>query len=103
MTPEERAAILEERRQRGYPLHSPPHPYRESGWYCIAAANYKHAHAMASPDRITAFENQLLSELSEIQDEIGGWVILANHYHFLVDVQSLEHISIALKHPVGDT
>lgn len=103
MTPEERAAILEERRQRGYPLHSPPHPYHETGWYCITATNYEHVHVMASSNRLTAFENQLLSELADIQAEIGGWTILTNHYHFLVDVQSLEHISIALKHLHGTT
>ena len=103
MTPKERAAVVEERRQRGYPLHSPPHPYREAGWYCITAANYEHAHIMASPARLTAFEDQLLSELADIQVEIGGWVILTNHYHFLVGVQSLEDISAMLQHLHGTT
>jgi len=60
MTSEERAAVVEERRQRGYPLHSPPHPYREAGWYCITAANYEHAQIMSSPARLTAFENDFL-------------------------------------------
>ena len=103
LTPEERAAAVEERRQRGHPLHSPPHPYREAGWYCITAANYEHAHIMVSPNRLTAFEDQLLSELGDIQAEIGGWVILTNHYHFLVGVQSLEQISAVLKHLHGTT
>ena len=103
MTPEERAAVIEERRRRGYPLHSPPHPCSEAGWYCITAANYEHAHIMASPARLTAFEDQLLSELADIQAEIGGWVILTNHYHFLVCVQSLKHISAMLKHLHGTT
>lgn len=52
MTPEERAAVVEERRQRGYPRHSPPHPYREAGWYCITATNYEHAHIITSPTRV---------------------------------------------------
>jgi hypothetical protein len=103
MTPEERAAVLEERRQRGYPLYSPPHPYRESGWYCITAANYEHVHVMASSSRLTAFEDQLLSELADVQAEIGGWIILTNHYHSPVDLQALEPISIALKHLHGTT
>lgn len=103
MTPKERAAVVEQRRRRGYPLHSPPHPYREAGWYCITAANYEHAHIVASPTRLTAFEDQLLSELAEIQAEIGGWVILTNHYHFLVGVESLDHISAALRHLHGTT
>lgn len=103
MTPEERAAAVEERRRRGYPWHSPPHPYREAGWYCITAANYEHAPIMASPQRRMAFEDQLLSELACIKAEIGGWVILPNHYHFLVGVQSLEHVSAMLKHLHGTT
>lgn len=103
MKPEERAAVIEDRRQRGYPLHSPPHPYREAGWYCITVANYEHAHVMASPARLTAFEDQLLSELAGIQAQIGGWVILTNHYHFLVGVDSLDHVSAVLKHLHGTT
>ena len=103
LTLEERAAVVEERRQRGYPLHSPPHPYREAGWYCITAANYEHAHIMTSPDRLTAFEDQLLSELADVQAEVEGWVILTNHYHFLVGVQSLDQISTVLKHLHGTT
>jgi len=103
MTPEERAIVVAQRRQRGYPLHSPPHPYRQAGWYCITAANYEHAHIMASPARLTAFEDQLLSELANIGAEVGGWAILTNHYHILVGVESLEHISAALRRLHGAT
>ena len=103
MTPEERTVVIEERRRRGYPLHSPPHPYRKAGWYCIAATHYEHAHIMGSSSRLNAFEDQLLSELAGIQAEVGGWVILTNHYHFMAGVQSLEHISAMLKHLHGAT
>ena len=103
MTPEERAAVVEERRQCGYPLHSPPHPYREAGWYCITAANYEHAHIMTSPGRLSAFEDQLLSALTNVRAEIEGWAVLTNHYHFLVGVQSLEEIAVALKQLHGTT
>ncbi len=103
MTPEQRAAVVDERRRRGYPLHSPPHPYREAGWYCITATNYEHAHIMTSPARLSAFEDQLLSELTQTQAEVAGWVILTNHYHCLVGVQSLDHISAALQHLHGTT
>ena len=103
MTPEERTAVVQDRRHRGYPWHSPPHPYREAGWYCIAATNYEHAHIISSPDRLTAFEDHLLSELASVEAEIGGWVILTNHYHALVGVQSLDQISAALKHLHGTT
>ena len=103
MTPEEQVTVVEERRRRSYPLHSPPHPYREAGWYCITAVNYEHANIMASPARRTAFEDRLLSELAATHAEIGGWVILPDHYHFLVGGQSLEQVSSALKHLHGTT
>ncbi len=103
MTPEERAAIVEERRLRGYPLHAPPHPYREGGWYCITAVNYEHVHILEPAARRTAFEDQLLTEVDTIQAEIGGWVVLTNHYHFLVNVRSLDHLSAVLKHLHGST
>ena len=48
-------------------------------------------------------EDQLLSELASIQADIGGWVILPNHYHVLVGAQSLPQISAALKHLHGTT
>ena len=93
LTAEERAAVVEERRRRGYPLHGPPHPYRGVGWYCISAANYDHAHVMGSADRLSAFEDQLLLELTEAGAELGAWVILTNHYHFLARLKSLDQVS----------
>jgi putative transposase len=38
MTQEEREEVLAQRKARGYPLHSPPHPFRGSGQYLITAA-----------------------------------------------------------------
>lgn len=52
----ERKEILEERKKRGYPLHSPPHPFRDEGTYLITAANYEHQHIMENPERRTNFE-----------------------------------------------
>ena len=33
LTPEEREAVLRQRRECGYPRHAPPHPFREAGRY----------------------------------------------------------------------
>ncbi|MGD2164372.1 MAG: hypothetical protein PVH50_02465 [Anaerolineae bacterium] len=79
MTPEERAAVIDERRRRGYPLHAPPHPYRGPGWYCITAANYEHAAVMSFPPRLGTFADRLLSDLGHAGAELGGWVVLTNH------------------------
>jgi putative transposase len=103
LTPEERQKLVDLRRQRGYPLHAPPHPFREAGTYMITAANYEHVPVMASPQRRTEFQEIMLNGLREIQAEIIGWAVLPNHYHVLASVESLDLVSSALKHVHGYT
>ena len=103
MTPEERRAVVAMRRLRGWPLHAPPHPMRGAGQYLITAANYEHRTIMAAPERRTNFEATLLDKLTEIHAEVFGWVVLANHYHILIGVSSLDAVSAALKKLHGTT
>jgi putative transposase len=100
---EEQGAVVETRRQRGFPLHSPPHPFREAGSYLITAAIFEHAPIMESPKRRTKFQEKLLRGFQEIQAGIIGWVILPNHYHILINVESLDSVSSLLKHIHGLT
>ena len=102
MTTEERAAVVEYRRNRGYPLHSPPHPYREGGWYIITAANYEHKSIIQPAERRTTFESQLLTALNAV-GEVSTWVILPNHYHVLIMIESFDVLSITLKQLHGTT
>ena len=97
LTPAEREEVVRQRRQRGYPLHSPPHPFRESGAYLITAATYEHAPIVAPEARRSEFEGQLLGALQAAGVEMVGWVVLPNHYHVLVNVGSLDDVSAALK------
>ncbi len=99
--PKEREAIVEMRRQRGFPLHAPPHPFREAGSYLITAANYEHHPIMGTPDRRTQFQELLLKCLREADAEIIGWVILPNHYHVLLNVERLNDVSSVIKHVHG--
>ncbi len=103
LTSREREEIVRTRRERGYPLHAPPHPFREAGYYFITAANFEHAPVMDSPDRRTEFEVLLLEAMEGIQVEVIAWVILSNHYHILIDVESLDSVSAALKYLHGKT
>ena len=103
LSPKERQEIVNYRRQHGYPLHAPPHPFREAGTYLISAANFEHQAVMNSPQRRTAFETQLLNSMKEIASELIAWVILPNHYHVLASIQSLDDVSAALKHLHGTT
>ena len=99
----EREELVNYRRERGYPLHAPPHPFRGAGAYMISAANFEHKDVMEAAARRTEFETLLLNALQEIADELIAWVILPNHYHFLATVQSLDHVSAALRHLHGTT
>lgn len=97
LSQKERDELVKTRRQRGYPLHGPPHPFRMAGYYLITAANYNHIEIMLSPQRRDCLEKRLMEALSDVNAELCGWVILANHYHFLAGVKSLEQISSTLK------
>lgn len=101
LSPKEREEIVNYRRQRGYPLHAPPHPFRGAGAYLISAANFEHRSIMSSPKRRTEFETQVVNSIKEITEEIIAWVVLPNHYHVLVGIQSLDDVSITLKHLHG--
>ncbi|MGB7874578.1 MAG: transposase [Anaerolineales bacterium] len=103
LSPKEQIQIVEERRQRGFPLHQPPHPFRETGCYLITAANFEHQAIMVSPERRSSFQEILLKGFQEINAEIIGWVILTNHYHILVNIESLDSVSSLLKQIHGST
>ena len=72
LSPEERKEIINIRRQCGYSLHAPPHPYREAGHYFISAANYKHQPVMAKNQRRTEFEIALLESFHQINAVVYG-------------------------------
>jgi len=103
LSSQEREEIVSYRNERGYPLHAPPHPFRGTGTYLISAANFEHRAIMNTPQRRTEFETRLLNSLKEIIDDLIAWMVLPNHYHVLVRIQSLDHVSMALKHLHGTT
>ncbi len=58
---------------------------------------------MKTPALRTEFETLLLKALKESADDLIAWVVLPNHYHFLAIIQSLDHVSAALKQLHGAT
>jgi len=89
LSPKEREEVVEFRKSCGYPLHAPPHPFREESVYLITAANFEHNAIMNFPERRNKFQETLLHGFSEINARIIGWVILPDHYHIIVAVESL--------------
>ena len=92
MTLEERQAIVEHRRSRGYPWHKPPQPLQGEGWYFITAATYEHLPHFSQPCELTALERRLLEALDQTGLPRAGWVVLPNHYHLLVYAPKLKQV-----------
>lgn len=85
LTPEQRAAVLDERKRERRPWHSPPHYETDTGLYLITAACYEHRHVIGhSSARMAGFERQLLETLHDQCDSVFAWNVLPNHYHAVV-------------------
>src|SRR5229473_7648792 len=87
MTAEDRAHVLDVRRARQLPWHSPPHLDLEgTHQYLISAACYEHAQIIGeSPDRMTECEEALLKVCHEFSLTTHFWCVLPNHYHAIMD------------------
>src|SRR4051812_45055930 len=96
LPPAERAAVVERRRSCGFPFHKPPHLEQGTGWYFITAATFEHRRHFAAPLELTALERRPLEALAGAELPCGGWVILPNHYHFLVRTTTLATVGNAL-------
>src|SRR5262245_2337808 len=96
MTPEERQAIVQLRKKRGFPWHKPPHPAQGEGWYFITGATYEHRPHFSAPVELTALERRLLEAFAESHLSCGGWIVFPNHYHALVHAPDLAVVGKAL-------
>jgi len=97
LTPEEGDEIVRIRKKNGYPLHAPPHSFREGGNYLITAACFEHTPIMDAAVRRSEFETRLLGLFASAKIQIQAWVILPNHYHLLVGVDDFDQIAPVIK------
>ena len=97
MTPEERKRVLEERRARGFPLHSPPHFRGVGGDYLITAACYEHRPIFQNPGDLSWLADEVLSALSGAELPYYAWVFLPNHYHILLGTEDLSIVGEVLR------
>jgi putative transposase len=94
---DEKHAVLQRRIQFGYPLHAPPHPFREHNIFLITAATYKHQRILNTKQRRTVFQEDLHDSLRQIECELIAWVILPDHYHFLAEMSDLNDLAVLLQ------
>jgi putative transposase len=94
-TREQRAAALSERKQRGYPWHSPPHLAEAGRFRIITGTCYEHAKILATHERLAWFEDELLNHIKNQNLSCAAWVVLPNHYHLLVKIDHIKRFSRA--------
>jgi putative transposase len=96
MTPKMCEEVLAMRKLHGQPWHGPPHGL-EKHWHHISAACYNHQTILGqSPQRMAAFEKELLGVLSPVSEGISAWCILPNHYHVLLQCINVTAVRQAL-------
>ena len=89
MTATERRTTAQRRVQQGRPLHAPPHPRQQPGWYLVSAATYRHCPLFREAEALTHLTRCLLEALADARIRVAGWVVLPNHYHVLVATDEL--------------
>ena len=87
----QRSELLEWRRDRGRPWHSPPHRPNEGflRYHITASCFDHHPNIGLSPSRAEAFAQELLAVLSQGKNQVHAWCVLPNHYHALVATENV--------------
>jgi putative transposase len=102
-TPQQRAAAVAQRKQRGYPWHGPPHIEAPGEYRIVTGTCFEHRSILASPTRLGWFEGQLLSHLKHGAIACAAWAVLPNHYHVLVRIEDLRSFARGLGQLHGRT
>jgi putative transposase len=94
LSSDERNSVVQERRLKRQPWHSPPHQEvvgRRS--FLLSAACYEHLPIIGhSPERLCECEDGLLEVCRMSEATIYAWCILPNHYHLLVSTDRLKEL-----------
>lgn len=100
---EQRAALVQQRLERGFPPHSPPHLAHDDSFYLLTATCYEHAHHMHSQPRRRQVLDALFEWFIAYGMEPQAWVILLNHYHLLVHVTDFNALGSIFRRVHGPT
>jgi putative transposase len=94
LTEEQRSQVLATRKGRGLPWHSPPHLIFEGrNRYLLTATCFEHASFIGqSLERMAECEAEVLSICRQSDAEIFAWCILPNHYHILLQTNTLKSL-----------
>ena len=85
LTPEQKAEILQYRKQQGLPPHSPPHPIQDQQFYLLTAACYQHQPRINTLSRRQELLDQLFTHFLEVGSEIRSerhYYATLNYIHY---------------------
>jgi putative transposase len=101
----QREELMEWRKSRGYPWHSPPHrPNFGHLRFLVSAACYEHRHCIGhSFERMDNFVADLLAVLTAHAKQTFAWCVLPNHYHVLVEAVHINRLVYQLGRLHGRT
>ncbi len=97
LTTDQKIESLRQRQLRGFPLHEPPHFRHAKGSFLITAATYEHKRYFHTETERSWLLNELIKELQAAKILMNSWVVLPNHYHLLIQSESLSSISQPLR------
>jgi putative transposase len=102
-SPEQRAAVVAQRKQRGYPWHGPPHLEVPGQYRIVTGTCFEHRPLLATCERLEWFEGQLLAQIVDLEIPCAAWVVLPSHYHILVWIDNMRAFSRAIGRLHGRT
>jgi putative transposase len=90
----ERERLVNERKARRLPWHSPPHlEYHGNQRFILTAACFEHRHIIGkSTERMAQFESELLKSCKNFGAKIFAWCILPNHYHIILQTDKIREL-----------
>jgi len=103
LTPAQKLAILAERRERGFPWHSPPHLEAPGEFRIVTGACFEHRSILDSTERRQWFAEELLKSLAEMDVTCAAWCVLPNHYHVLVRIVRIKEFTVGIGRLHGRT
>lgn len=94
MTNSDRSRILELRKSRKLPWHSPPHlDFTVSRQYLISSSCYEHAFVIGKhPARMTECASDVLRICNNFASRIYAWCVLPNHYHVFLKTDRIKNL-----------
>lgn len=90
LTSEQREELVQQRLKRGFPPHTPPHPFKNQKYYLLSATCFEHTCHMLSETRRQHVLDMIFEIFINNGIEIRAWVVLPNHYHLLVYLENID-------------